>query len=370
MAEISENSKVKYNFVGKSGLKVSNICLGTLTFGESPVGRPGQSDEIFSHQILDRFAAYGGNFIDTADIYARGTSENILGTWLERQPRENFVVATKCRFRMGLEGNKNAIGLSRRHITSAIENSLKRLRTDYVDIYQTHLFDDATPLEETLRTLDDLVRCGKIRYPGVSNVTGWQLEKIVQTQTRLELNPIVSLQQQYNLVCRESELEPFQVCKNEGIGVLPWSPLKGGLLTGKVRRDMKPTEGRVGWVAQDEKRQAQSAPAYSNLPSKVFDIIETAEAIGKKHGRSIAQVALRWLLQKDVTTSIIIGATSLAQLDQNMAVNEWSLSAEEMNQLDEVSTPDVPYPYEMVFKLNKDRVNTTVYDYFVKSLDS
>ncbi|GFO43570.1 4-deoxy-l-erythro-5-hexoseulose uronic acid reductase [Plakobranchus ocellatus] len=292
------------------------------------------------------------------------------GLWCApRQPRENFVIATKCGCYTGPEGNKNSVGLSRRHITSGIENSLKRLRTDYVDIYQIHVFDNATPLEETLRTLDDLVRCGKIRYPGVSNVTGWQLEKIVQTQARLGLNPIISLQQQYNLVCRESELEPFQVCKNEGIGVLPWSPLKGGVLTGKVRRDMRPTEGRIGWVAQDEKRQSPSAPAYNSLPSKVFDIIDTAEAIGKKHGRSIAQVALRWLLQKDVTTSIIIGASSLAQLDQNMSVNEWSLSAEEMNQLDEISAPGVPYPYEMVFSLNKDRVNTTVHDYFVKSLN-
>ncbi|GFO26584.1 4-deoxy-l-erythro-5-hexoseulose uronic acid reductase [Plakobranchus ocellatus] len=370
MADISEESKVKYTFVGKSGLKVSNICLGTMTFGDNQMDRPGQTDESLSHQIIDRFAAYGGNFIDTADIYGRGNSEKIVGTWLEKQPRENFVVATKCRFNMDPAGNKNAVGLSRRHITSSIENSLKRLHTDYVDIYQTHAFDNATPLEETLRTLDDLVRCGKIRYPGVSNVTGWQLDKIVQTQTRLGVNPIVSLQQQYNLACRESELEPFQVCKNEGIGVLPWSPLKGGLLTGKVKRDTKPTEGRVGWVAQDEKRQMQSAPAYSNLPSKVFDIIDTAEAIGKKHGRSIAQVALRWLLQKDVTTSIIIGATSLAQLDQNMGVSEWSLSAEEMNQLDEVSALELPYPYEMVFRLNKDRVNTNVSDYFVKSLDS
>ncbi|GFO26588.1 4-deoxy-l-erythro-5-hexoseulose uronic acid reductase [Plakobranchus ocellatus] len=368
MADISKESKVKYNFVGKSGLKVSNICLGTMTFGENQVKAPGQADESLSHQIIDRFVAYGGNFLDTADIYGLGNSEKIIGTWLDKQSRENFVVATKCRGNMGPESNKNAVGLSRRHITSSIENSLKRLRTDYVDIYQTHAFDNATPLEETLRTLDDLVRCGKIRYPGVSNVTGWQLEKIVQTQTRLGLNPIISLQQQYNLACRESELEPFQVCKNEGIGVLPWSPLKGGLLTGKVKRDTKPTEGRLGWVAQDERRHMQSAPSYSRVPSKVFDIIDTAEAIGKKHGRSVAQVALRWLLQKDVTTSVIIGATSLAQLDQNMAVNEWSLCAEEMDQLDELSAPDAPYPYEMISRLNNDRVNSRVYDYFVKSV--
>ncbi|GFO44720.1 voltage-gated potassium channel subunit beta-1 [Plakobranchus ocellatus] len=283
MADASKDN-MEYNFMGKSGMKVSNVCLGTMTFGESQFGRPGQADESFSHQILDRFAAHGGNFIDTADVYGIGNCEKIIGTWLEKHPRENFVVATKCRFNMGTESNKNAVGLSRRHITSSIENSLKRLRTDYVDIYQTHTFDTATPLEETLRTLDDLVRCGKIRYAGVSNLSGWQLQKIEQIQRELGLNPIVSLQQQYNLISRESELEAFQVCKNEGIGVLAWSPLKGGLLTGKVKRNSQPTEGRLAWVAKDEKRQMLSAPAYSNLPSKVFDIIDTAEAIGKKHG--------------------------------------------------------------------------------------
>ncbi|GFN81175.1 4-deoxy-l-erythro-5-hexoseulose uronic acid reductase, partial [Plakobranchus ocellatus] len=170
------------------------IIASTMNIICALIKAPGQADESLSHQIIDRFAAYGGNFLDTADIYGLGNSEKIIGTWFEKQARENFVVATKCRGNMGPEDNKNSVGLSRRHITSSIENSLKRLRTDYVDIYQTHAFDNATPLEETLRTLDDLVRCGKIRYPGVSNVTGWQLEKIVQTQTRLGLNPIVSLQ--------------------------------------------------------------------------------------------------------------------------------------------------------------------------------
>ncbi|RUS82277.1 hypothetical protein EGW08_009955, partial [Elysia chlorotica] len=192
MAAIQEGSKVQYNFLGKSGLKVSNICLGTLTFGESPIGRPGQCDESLSFQILDRYAAWGGNFVDTADFYGYGNSENVVGSWLKRQNREDFVIATKCRYDMCQ--NVNSVGLSRRHITKSIEDSLRRLHTDYVDVYQTHLFDNATPLDETFRTMDDLVRCGKIRYVGVSNVSGWQLQKIVETQKQLGLNPIVSLQ--------------------------------------------------------------------------------------------------------------------------------------------------------------------------------
>ncbi|KAK3750659.1 hypothetical protein RRG08_005511 [Elysia crispata] len=237
-------------------------------------------------------------------------------------------------------------------------------------VSRTHLFDNATPVEETYRTLDDLVRCGKVRYVGVSNVTGWQLQKIVDTQRQLGLNPIVSLQQQYSLASRDSELEPFQVCKNEGIGVLPWSPLKGGLLTGKVKRGEKPLQGRLGWVAQDARRAYQSHPLWHALPEQMFDIVDTAEAIGKIYGRTIAQVSIRWLLQRDVTTSVIIGATSLAQLDQNMAVNGWSLSADEMAQLDKISTTELPYPYEMIFRANEDRMNHYISGGFVKSLGS
>ncbi|RUS87507.1 hypothetical protein EGW08_004761, partial [Elysia chlorotica] len=280
MATIPEESKVKYNFLGRSGLKVSNICLGTMVFGESVFGVPGYCDEALSHKILDRFAAYGGNFLDTADVYGPKNSESIIGTWLQKQPRENFVVATKCRFNM-MDPDVNCVGLSRRHITQSIEGSLGRLHTDYVDLYQTHCWDTATPIEETLRALDDLVRCGKVRYVGVSNVSGWQLQKIVQTQEKLGLNAIVSLQQQYSLASRDSELEAFQVCKNEGIGVLPWSPLKGGVLTGKLKRGQKPTEGRLEWTAGDERRTSQASPHWKSLPERVFDTIDKAEAIGK-----------------------------------------------------------------------------------------
>ncbi|XP_059178411.1 1-deoxyxylulose-5-phosphate synthase YajO-like [Physella acuta] len=368
---VSAEQKLPYVYVGRSGLKVSNLCLGAMTFGESAWGTPGQCDEELSFQILDRFVEWGGNFIDTANVYGRGKSEEIVGKWLEKQTRDNFVIATKVRANMGTENNVNNVGLSRRHITESIEKSLKRLRTDYVDLYQAHVYDDGTPLEETFRTFDDLVRCGKVRYIGVSNFTGWQLQKLVDLNEKLGLNPIISLQQQYNLVSRESELEPFQVCKTSGIGVLPWSPLKGGLLTGKVKRGQKPEEGRMAWVAENESRASQAAPAWTSFDDKTFDLIEAGEAIAKKYDRSLAQVAIRWLLQKDVVSSVIIGARNLKQLDDNLgAGNGWSLTKEEMQQLDDLSKPKLPYPYEMVFRLNEDRRNVNGVDQYVRSVSN
>ncbi|CAG5127533.1 unnamed protein product, partial [Candidula unifasciata] len=306
---IPEGSKTPYVFLGKSGLKVSNITLGTMTFGENQFGRPGNTDEAQSHEIINRYVEWGGNFLDTADVYGMGISESIVGRWLETQPRDKFVIATKCRFDVGTENNINNVGLSRRHITESIDRSLQRLHTDFVDLYQ--------------------FVWAKVRYIGASNVTGWQLQKLVGIVDRLGLNPIVSLQQQYNLVIRESELESFQVCKNEGIGVLPWSPLKGGLLAGKVKRGQKPTEGRMSWVAADESKEMQSAPNWKKLDDKTFDLLEALEAIAKKHAKSVPQVAIRWLLQKDVVSSVIIGARTLAQLDDNMGANGWSLTLEE-----------------------------------------
>lgn len=366
-ASIPEGSKTPYVFLGKSGLKVSNIALGTMTFGENQFGRPGNTDEAQSHEIINRYVEWGGNFLDTADVYGMGISESIIGRWLETQPRDKFVIASKCRFNVGTENNINNVGLSRRHITESIDKSLQRLHTDFLDLYQTHIFDAGTPLEETLRTLDDLVRVGKIRYIGVSNVTGWQLQKLVGTVDRLGLNPIISLQQQYSLVIRESELESFQVCKNEGIGVLPWSPLKGGLLAGKIKRGQKPTEGRLGWVAGDESKEMQSAPNWKKLDDKTFDLLEALEAIANKHSKSVPQVAIRWLLQKDVVSSVIIGARTLAQLDDNLGANGWSLTLEEMQQLDQLSAKTELYPYQFVSGMNADRVNRQANDYYVQS---
>jgi len=357
---IPAESKLPMTFLGNSGLRVSNICLGAMTFGESTFqGVPGQLDEAGSHALINRFVEWGGNFIDTANVYGRGNSEKVVGSWLSGQERDRYVIASKVRFPMD-PTNPNSGGLGRRHIMQSVEQSLKRLQTDYIDLLQTHLWDDGVPLEETLSALNDLVRCGKVRYLGCSNVSGWQLQRIVDVTKQMGYNPFVSLQQQYNLVARESEFEPFQVCKLNGLGVLPWSPLKGGFLTGKVKRGQEPSEGRLGWMAKDaNKLKLQSAPKLADVDKeRNWATLDALEKIAKTKGKSIAQVSLRWLLQKPVVSSVIIGATKMTQLDDNLgAGNGWSLTEEEMAELDALSAPEVPYPYEMIWRINGDRKN-------------
>lgn len=357
--------KVAYRFLGKSGLSVSNICLGTMTYGKSSTielfNGPTQRDEAESHAIMDRFVELGGNFIDTANIYSLGVSEEIVGSWLKKQKRSDIVLATKVRATMG--PGANDMGLSRRHILQQCDDSLRRLQTSYIDLYQTHGWDNAVPIEETLRALDDLVKCGKVRYIGVCNVVGWQMQKIVDKAEAMGINSIIGLQQQYSLLCRHPELEEFQVCKNEGLGVLPWSPLKGGLLTGKFERGVKPAGdgSRIGFVAEKESNRAfQSSPAWSKYEDNEFywNLIDTMNKVAKSHGKSVPQVALRWLLQKNVVSSVIIGATSIKQLEDNMGASTgWSLTKEEMAELDTASSVELPYPYEMVFRMNERRKN-------------
>ncbi|PVD21585.1 hypothetical protein C0Q70_17383 [Pomacea canaliculata] len=367
MANIPDDAKCQYNFLGKSGLRVSNICLGTNTFGGTD--RPGQLNEAASHENIKRFVEWGGNFFDTANVYSRGESEKVLGTWLSSQERDRFVIATKVRSTMEPD-NPNGAGVSRKHISKSIDDSLKRLQTDYIDLYQLHSWDGAVPLEETLLTLNDLVRCGKVRYLGVSNYNGWQLQKITDLAEKMGLNPFISLQQQYNLLSRFSELEPFQVCKVNGIGVLPYSPLKGGFLAGKVKKGQVPEEGRLKRMAERDQNPAgrgQGQPGrgqmhnqYSILTSeeKNWQILEVLERIATAKGKSIAQVALRWLLQKPVVSSVIIGATKVSQIDDNMvAAAGWELSPVEMSELDKVSAPSLPYPYDRILRMNSSRVN-------------
>ena len=216
-------------YLGKTGLKVSELCLGTMTFGR-------ETDETTSYSILERFVEAGGNFIDTADVYSQGISEEIVGRWLPTKNRDDLVIATKVRFGMG--DGPNDVGLSRKHILSGVEASLRRLGTDYIDLYQVHCWDKRTPLEETLSTLDGLVKSGKVRYIGVSNFTGWQLQKAIDLSLHNGWEPFVCLQPLYNLLDRQLELELLPICENEGLGIIPWSPLRGGWLTGKYRRDM------------------------------------------------------------------------------------------------------------------------------------
>ncbi|KAK7473832.1 hypothetical protein BaRGS_00034939 [Batillaria attramentaria] len=354
MSSIGDECKCRYNYLGRSGLRVSNICLGAMTFGENNRRERGQLDEAGAHNLINRFVEWGGNFIDTADIYGRGNSERIVGSWLAGQERDRYVIATKVRHNMD-PTNQNAIGLSRRHITRAIEDSLERLQTNY-----THIWDEAVPLEETLLTLNDLVRCGKVRYLGASNLTGWQLNHVVDQSQHMGLNSFISLQQQYSLVCRGSEQEAFQVCKLRGLGVLPWGPLKAGFLAGKVSRGQTPVEGRLALSAADVDHKLPSQyPDWGKLNTdKNWEVLNTLQNISRAKGKSIAQVSLRWLLQRSVVSSVIVGATKMLQLDDNMgAANGWELTQEEMAELDRVSSPELDYPYSDIPKSNFTRQN-------------
>ncbi|MGQ9490268.1 MAG: aldo/keto reductase [Anaerolineae bacterium] len=316
---------MNYRRLGRTGLKVSELCLGTMQFGWT-------ADEATSFAIMDAFVEAGGNFIDTADIYSRwaegnpgGVSEQIIGRWMKaRGNRGAIVLATKARGRMW--DGPNGEGLSRLHLIRACEDSLRRLGTDYIDLYQTHFFDPDTPIDETLRALDDLVHAGKIRYIGASNYPAWRLTKALWVSDKLGLARYDSLQPHYNLAHRaefERELKPL--CEEEGIGVIPYSPLAGGFLTGKYRRDSVPASVRAEGIQR----------RYFN--ERGFRIIDKLDEIARLRELTIVQVALAWLLTQPVITAPIIGANSVAQLSESLAAAGVRLSAEEMDALNQAS---------------------------------
>ncbi len=316
---------MNYRRLGRTGLKVSELCLGTMQFGWT-------ADEATSFAILDAFVEAGGNFIDTADIYSRwaegnpgGVSEQIIGRWMKaRGNRGAIVLATKARGRMW--DGPNGEGLSRVHLIRACEDSLRRLGTDYIDLYQAHSFDPDTPIDETLRALDDLVHAGKVRYIGASNYPAWRLAKALWVSDKLGLARYDSLQPHYNLAHRaefERELKPL--CEEEGIGVIPYSPLAGGFLTGKYRRDAVPDSVRAPGIQR----------RYFN--ERGFNILDKLDEIAAARGLTIAQTALAWLLTQPVITSPIIGANSVAQLNESLGAAGVRLSAEEMDALNQVS---------------------------------
>ncbi len=296
-----------------------------------------------SHDQLDRYLDQGGNFVDTANVYSAGVSEEIIGRWLAKHPdaRDRVVLATKGRFPMG--DGPNDVGLSRTNLTRALDASLKRLQTDTVDLYQAHAWDALTPLEETLRFFDDAVRAGKIRYAGVSNFVGWQLQKAAMLTDVLGLTPIVTLQPQYNLLVREIEFELTDVCLNENIGILPWSPLAGGWLTGKYQRDQTPTgDSRLG----DDPERGMEAYAPRNAQERTWQVIEAVGKIAQSRRVSMAQVALAWTADRPAVTSVILGARTVEQLDDNLAAAGLHLSEEETALLDTASEPIIgDYPY-------------------------
>lgn len=330
---------MNYRFLGRTGLKVSELCLGTMTFG-----REHEASEAESHEMLARFVDAGGNFLDTADVYSRGVSEEILGNWLTGQERDAFVVATKVRFPMG--DDPNEVGLSRKHIMRSVERSLRRLKTDYIDLYQVHGWDKQTPLEETLSTLDELVKRGWVRYLGVSNFTGWQLQKALDLSKQHGWEPFVCLQPQYNLLCRSTEWELIPVSLNEGLGVIPWSPLRGGWLSGKFRRGMEaPLEGsRI--KRAEEQGWSESWSAYNN--EYTWRVIDALLEVAEETEKSPAQVAINWLLQRPGVTSPIIGARTFQQLDDNLGAIGWDLTSEQVHKLNQASELQAPYPYDSV----------------------
>jgi aryl-alcohol dehydrogenase-like predicted oxidoreductase len=315
---------MQYRKLGHSGLKVSPICLGTMQFGWT-------ADEPTSYDVMDAFVSAGGNFIDTADIYSAwvdgnsgGDSEAIIGNWMkERGNRHYIILATKFNGRMW-EG-PNGDGLSRGHVMRAVEDSLRRLHTDYIDLYQTHWPHYDTPQEETLRALDDLVRDGKVRYIGCSNESAWRLTKAMWISERSNLNRFISSQPPYSLVRRAGfEREHEAVCLDQGIGVIPYSPLQGGFLTGKYRRDSTPDSVRAGELKK-----------YST--ERNFALIDLLEERGKAHNATVAQMALAWMLHRPAITAPIIGANSVAQLEDIMGSVEVKLTPEDIQAIDSAS---------------------------------
>jgi aryl-alcohol dehydrogenase-like predicted oxidoreductase len=317
--------------LGRTGLKVSNLCLGAMTFGNPQWG----CDEATSRAIVDRFVEAGGNFIDTADIYSNGVSEEITGR-LIRDKRQSLVLATKVAGPMG--GGPNDLGLSRKHILDAVDASLRRLGTDYIDLYQVHAYDPTTPLDETLRALDDCVRAGKARYTGCSNYSAWQLMKANALARELGTARFDCLQPQYSLVCRFIEREHLPLCIEEGIGVIPWSPLAGGLLTGKMGKGQAPPEGSRASVDN------MNPERYSS--EKNLEIADAVAEVARALGRTPSQVALAWVLLQEGVTSPIFGARSLAQLEDNLGATDLVFDEESVKRLEEVSQLDLVYPYD------------------------
>ncbi len=326
---------MEYRLLGKTGLKVSDLCLGAMTFGR-------ETSESDSFAILDRFVESGGNFIDTADVYSGGMSEQIVGRWIQQKNRDDYVIATKVRFAMG--PGQNDVGLSRKHIIAGVESSLKRLGTDYIDLYQVHAWDNLTPIEETLGTLNDLVRRGLVRYIGASNFRAWQLQKAIYTSRANGWESFSCLQPQYNLLCRATEYELLPLCAQEGLGVIPWSPLRGGWLSGKFHRGMEnpPADTRI--AAAEAHGWGESWSNYNN--DYTWTVIDALFEVAKEAGKTPAQTAINWLLQRQAVTAPIIGARTIEQLDNNLGASGWALTPKQIERLDKASRLPVTYPYD------------------------
>jgi len=327
---------MRYNPLGRSGLYVSELCLGTMTFGgdEGIWGAIGRVAQDEADALVKASLDAGINFVDTANVYSAGLSEKILGQSLRNLGvrRDEVLVATKVYGRMGL--GPNGAGASRHHILAQIEASLERLQLDHVDLYQIHGFDPTTPIEETLEALDTLVRRGAVRYVGLSNWAAWQVAKAAGIAERRGLAPVVSLQAYYTLVGRDLEREIVPMLKSEGVGLMVWSPLAGGFLSGKYRRGSE--------SEADGRRTAFDFPPVDR--DRGHAIVDVLRELAEAKGRSVAQVALAWLLHQPAVSTVIIGARRIDQLEDNLASVEVDFAAEELARLDEVSRLSAEYP--------------------------
>lgn len=318
--------------LGRSGLAVSELCLGTMTFGNT-------TSEEDSIRMVRQFIDQGGNFLDTANVYVSGRSEEIVGKAI-KDIRSEVVLATKVR--MKTSDHPNGAGVSRKHIMQSVEESLRRLQTDYIDLYQVHVWDHLTPIEETLRALDDLVTSGKVRYIGCSNFFAWHLMKSLACSDANRYVRFVSLQPQYSLVSREMDREMMSLCLEENVGVIPWAPLGGGFLTGRYGRE-QPTSGRL--TAKDGESSWRLRASERN-----FAVLDAVQAAARELDKTPAQVALRWLLQRDGITSPIFGASTLEQFADNMGAAGWTMPEATWQRLDEVSALPSEYPNRFIEK--------------------
>ena len=336
---------MRYNLLGNTGLKVSELCLGTMTFGGkgiyTAIGTLPQ-DEVDA--LVRRSVEAGINFIDTANVYSEGLSEQMTGTAIRNLglKRDDLIIATKVRGRVG-EG-PNHLGLTRKHILQQVEESLRRLQIDYIDLYQIHGYDMLTPLEETLAALDSLVTSGKVRYIGCSNLSAWHIMKSLSVSERHDYAKFISLQAYYTIAARDIEREIVPLLLDQKIGLMVWSPLAGGLLSGKYTRSSAPEEGR---------RVSFDFPPVDR--EKVYDVVDIMQEIGKTRNVSVARIALAWLLHQPVVSTIVIGAKSPQQLEDNLAAVDLKLDPSELEKLDTASRLPPEYPGWMLEYMGRDR---------------
>jgi len=336
-----------YRYLGRSGLRISTLTLGTMTFGaQGRFANAGSTDVAEAKRLLDLAYDHGVNLLDTANMYSQGASEEVLGEALKGR-RDRFLVATKARSRMG--DRPNDAGLSRQHLIEQCEASLRRLGTDHIDLYQTHEWDGITPLEETLEALDTLVRSGKVRYIGSSNYAGWHLMKALSVSEQHGYQRFISQQIHYTLQAREAEYELAPIAIDQGVGILVWSPLAAGLLSGKYRRGHAAPVGSrhvAGWLEPPVRDE-----------DALYDIVEALVEVAAGHDVSVAQVALAWLLGRPAVTSLVIGARTEQQLADNLNAADLVLTNDERTHLESVSAPPLIYPYWHHLKNASDRLS-------------